>query len=120
MAPAVGILDLAELDAGETLVEGVAGRSDSIVRTEDEAPGNLLRAEHGLDVDARHRRDDDSRTAGAGLLEGIELVKRYGALLDGHAEVLGDRLQALVGDGRQHAVRERGDVFDKLSRRKRF
>lgn len=98
MAPAVGVLDLAELDAGEALVEGVAGRSHCIVGTEDEAAGDLRRTEHGLDVDTRHRRDDDRRAAGARLLEGIELVERDGTLLHGHAEVLGHGLEALVGD----------------------
>ena len=111
MAPAVSILHLAELDAGETLVKGVAGGAYRTVGTESEGPGDFGGAQHGLDVDMGHGGDHDRSAAGTGLLEGIELVQGDGTLLHAHAEILGNGLQAFVGDGGKDAVGQRSDVF---------
>ena len=64
MAPAVSILHLAELDAGETLVKGVAGGAYRTVGTESEGPGDFGGTQHGLDVDMRHGGDHDRSAAG--------------------------------------------------------
>ena len=100
MAPAVGILHLAELDAGEMAVQLCAHRPHSPVLAEAVRCRNGRLFQDRFYVDAGDGRQDNGGAAGADFLAFSQFRQRNVAFLHLQAQVGGRHLQALVRDGR--------------------
>ena len=102
--PVVDVRLDAVLDVAEFLVEFLAYGAGLAVVAED-----IALAGGGV-VNLADGADDSGSTAGSGLLEGAEFLLGNLAAFYLHAEVEGQLLQALVGDGGQDGGGLGGDV----------